>query len=97
MVDDRQHTGHGHRRQINGKNDRKNNQHLYLQISHNDSEWDMQKYKKCPCNSKAELLREEQKVIDELDPNMNEMRAVKKELRMQQRTRFFVIEMVTIN
>ena len=37
----------------------------------------MQPYKQVSCNSKYELLCEEQKVINDLKPNMNERNAIK--------------------
>jgi len=56
---------------------RKSKQHLYHQIAHNNFVWIMQPYKQVSCNSKYELLCEEQKVINNLKPNMNERNAIK--------------------
>ena len=66
---------------------RLSNQHLYFQIAHNNFEWEMKPYKTFPCNSKMELMCEEQRIIHELNPNMNERRANKRPKNVEERNR----------
>ncbi len=62
-----------HKPPYRGRN--KAQSHLYHQIVHNNFEWEMKPYKIFPCNSRLELMCEEQRIIRELNPNMNKRSA----------------------
>ena len=64
-----------HRGSLHNKNCKSYNIKLYQNIRENSGVWEMKKIKDFPCNSKRELEKEEDRIILELNSNMNERRA----------------------
>ena len=60
---------------IYNENRHEHNYKLYKNIRANDGEYCIEMYKPFPCNSKRELEQEEDKVMLEMNANLNERRA----------------------
>ena len=64
-----------HKSMIYNPNDRHSNHLLYRKIRQHNGIWNIEIYKDFPCNNRLELRIEEQRVIDELKPTLNEQKA----------------------
>ncbi len=72
-----------HNRKTKHKNSLKKNYKgkgykLYNNIRENNFNYQIEPYKPFPCNNRRELEEEEQRIIDELKPNLNSKRAYRR-------------------
>ena len=73
-----------HTQSIYNENSKRYNVKLYKNIRENDGDYSIEIYKLFPCNDKRELEQEEDKIIIELNANLNMMRAYLSEERRKE-------------